>query len=249
MIFNDIFKIFESVTSPFHYIFKRKLAHHLFQKKIKSILMSVNDEKLRGWYQPCNLINSREFRGMVYSLLKPNGYHYSAKDIAVAINIATAHYCDNSFTKSSHEIIDFSYHILSEIKECIVSNKVIKDEMSDYGKDINLIDDKSDRGEIEFLFKNKKELFKHYFSTFNDMRYNHTIKIWHQGNDNTWINWSEHDSIDVNINPYKIREGFFLIGFDYYDVTRDERLHVASNEGGYEFFNKFIDRSSCVWMQ
>ncbi|EAB4114473.1 hypothetical protein EOH33_25205, partial [Salmonella enterica] len=69
------------------------------------------------------------------------------------------------------------------------------------------------------------------------------------GNDNTWIDWTEKNSIRININPYKIREGFFLIGFDYRDVTNDKRLHVASNKDGYEYFNKCLKNSSRVWMQ
>ena len=51
------------------------------------------------------------------------------------------------------------------------------------------------------------------------------------------------------INPYKIREGFFLIGFDYRDITNGERLHVASNKDGHEYFNKCLKNSSRVWMQ
>lgn len=212
-------------------------------------MMNANEEKLRGIYKPINLLEIREFRGMINSLLQPDSYYFSVKDIAVTINIATNHFSDNSFNKESHEIIDFSYHILSEIKGFIMSNKVIKDELNGYGKDLSFIDENSDRKEIEFLFKNKKELFKHYFSTFTDRRYNHTIKIWHQGNNSVSVDWSEEDSIYVNINPRKIREGFFLTGFDYYNVTGSESLLVATNKHGYEFFNKEIEGGSYIWVQ
>ncbi|EBN9469342.1 hypothetical protein D3Q05_24745, partial [Salmonella enterica] len=111
MIINDIFKISETITSPFHYIFKRKLSHYLYQKNIIEILGRVNDDKLRGWYSPCDLMNTREFRGMINSLFQPGDYHFSTMDIAAAISIATGHYSDNEFNKFSHEIIDFSYHI------------------------------------------------------------------------------------------------------------------------------------------
>jgi len=169
-------------------------------------------------------------------------------DVAVAINIATGHYCDNEFNNFSHEIIDFSYHVSHEIKESIIKNKIMRDGLVDYGKDISLMDTNSDRTAIECLFKNKKDLFQYYFSTFNNPSYNHSIQIWHQGNDNTWIDWDENNSICININPYKIREGFFLIGFDYRDITNNERLHVASNKDGYEYFNKCPQNSSRVWM-
>ena len=249
MIINDIFKISETITSPFHYIFKRKLSHYLYQKNIIEILGRVNENKLRGWYSPCDLMNAREFRGMINSLFQPGDYHFSTMDIAAAISIATGHYSDNEFNKFSNEIIDFSYHISHEIKESIIKNKVIRDGLVDYGKNISLIDIKSDRKAIECLFKDKKELFRHYFSTFNNTFYNHSIQIWHQGNDNTWIDWTEKNSIRININPYKLREGFFLIGFDYRDITNGERLHVASNKDGHEYFNKCLKNSSRVWMQ
>lgn len=209
MIITDVFKISETIASPFNYIFKRKLSHYLYQKSINEILESVNDEKLRGWYSPCNLMAAREFRGMINSLFRPSGYHFSTMDIAVAINIATSHFCDNEFNKYSHEIIDFSYRILSEIKESIIKSKVMQDCLVGYGNNVELIDAASERTTIESLFINKKNLFQHYFSTFNDAKYNHSIQIWHQGNDNTWIDWIEENSICININPYKIREGFF----------------------------------------
>ncbi|WP_261136749.1 hypothetical protein [Serratia quinivorans] len=249
MIINDIFKISEAITSPFHYIFKRKLSYYLYQKSIIGILTSVNDKKLRGWYRPLDLIDSREFRGIINSLFQPGDYHFSTMDIAVAINIATGHYCDNEFNKFSHEIIDFSYHFLREIKESIIKSKVMKDGLIDYGKNISLVDVNSERTAIEYVFKNKKYLFKHYFSTFNNTNFNHSIKIWHQSNDNAWVDWTERNSICININPYKIREGFFLVGFDYFDITNNESLHVASNKDGYEYFNKHLKNSSYVWIQ
>ncbi|CAI2076030.1 Uncharacterised protein [Serratia fonticola] len=125
----------------------------------------------------------------------------------------------------------------------------MRDGLIDYGKNISLMDTNSDRAAIEYLFKNKKDLFLHYFSTFNNTSYNHRVQIWHQGNDNTWIDWAEKNSIYININPYKIREGFFLVGFDYRDITNNKSLHVASNKDGYEYFNKCLKNSSYVWMQ
>jgi len=249
VILKVIFKISEAITSPFHYIFKRKLSHYLYKKSIIRILTSVNDKKLQGWYRPLDLIDAREFRGIINSLFQPGDYHFSTMDIAVAINIATDHYCDNEFNKLSHEIIDFSYHLSREIKESIIKNKVMRDGLIDYGKNISLINVNSDRTAIEYLFKNKRDLFKHYFSTFNNTNFNHRIKIWHQSNNNTWVDWGEKNSMCININPYKIREGFFLLGFDYFDVSNNENLHFASNKDGYEYFNEHLENSSYVWMR
>lgn len=249
MNLSDIFKISETITSPFHYIFKRRFSHYLYQKCVVEILTRVNDKKLRKNYSPCDLIDAREFRGMINSLFKPDDYYFSTMDVAVAIIIATGHYCDNEFNKISNEIIDFSYHICGELKESIIQSKIMRDGLADYDKDISLINTNSTRTEIECLFKNKKELFQHYFSTFNDSYFNHSIQVWHQGNKNTWIDWGEENSIRININPYKIREGFFLRGFDYYDIANSERLHIASNKDGYEYFNKNLENSLCVWLQ
>ncbi|MGE4666962.1 hypothetical protein AB8970_20910 [Yersinia enterocolitica] len=244
-----LFKPLEIIFSPFNYLLTRKMAHYLYQKTINKILTDLNYIRLSGRYKPVDLMMCREFRGLINSLLEPDGYYYSVTDIAVAINISTSHFSENTFDRNSHEIIDFSYHILSEIKASIIKNKIINEGLKNYNKDVNLIDTNSVREGIEYLFRNKKELFKHYFSTFNGSRYNHRFKIWHQSNDNTWVDWSEVNSTDININPYKIREGFFLVGFDYSDITQGERLQVASNKGGYDFFNKFIDQKSCIWMK
>lgn len=80
------------------------------------------------------MINAREFRGIINSLFQPGDYHFSTIDIAVAINIAIAHYCDNEFNKYSHEIIDLSYHLSREIKESIIKSKIMRDGLIDYGK-------------------------------------------------------------------------------------------------------------------
>ena len=246
---NDFFKMFEAISSPFHYIFKRKISHYLYQKSIVRILTNVNDKRLRESYRPLDLIDAREFRGVINSLFQPGDYHFSTMDVAVAINVATGHYSGNEFNKLSHEIIDFSYHLSREIKESIIKSKLMRDGLADYGKNIALVDVNSEREKIEFLFKDKKSLFKHYFSTFNDANFNHSIKIWHQSNDNSWVDWNEKNSICIKINPYKIREGFFLVGFDYFDITNSESLYVASNENGYEYFNKYVDNGLYVWMR
>lgn len=249
MTYSDILKTSEKITSLFNYIFKRKISENIYQKKIIKTLKKINNKKIRGWYSPCNLINEREFRGVISSLFQPDDYYFSAMDIAVAINISTGHYCDNEFNKFSHEIIDIAYHISNEIKESIIKSKIMMDDLADYGKDIILMDINSERKAIESLFKNKKNLFQHYFSTFNNSNYNHSIQIWHQSNDNTWIDWDKNNSISININPYKIREGFFLVGFDYLDITNDERLHVASHKDGYEYFNENLGNSSLIWVR
>jgi len=249
VIINDIFKISEAISSPFHYIFKRNLSHYLYQKSVVAILTRVNEKRLREWYRPLDLIDAREFRGLVNSLFQPGDYHFSAMDIAVTINIAIGHYCDNEFNKISHEIIDFSYHFSCEIKESIIKSKLMRDGLADYGKNIALLDVNSERAKIEYLFKNKKALFKHYFSTFKNDNFNHSIRIWHQSNDHSWVDWNEKNSICININPYKIREGFFLVGFDYFDITNSESLYVASNKDGCEYFNEHLDDGLCVWVR
>ncbi len=125
----------------------------------------------------------------------------------------------------------------------------MRDGLADYGKNIALLDVNSERAKIEYLFKNKKALLKHYFSTFKNDNFNNSIRIWHQSNDHSWVDWNEKNSICININPYKIREGFFLVGFDYFDITNSESLYVASNKDGCEYFNEHLDDGLCVWVR
>ncbi|MCS5451514.1 hypothetical protein ACJVQT_19205 [Enterobacter huaxiensis] len=155
MNINDFFKTCEAISSPFHYIFKRKISHYLYQKSIVRILTSVNDKRLRESYRPLDLIDSREFRGVINSLFQPGDYHFSTMDIAVAINIATGHYCGNEFNKLSHEIIDFSYHLSLEIKESIIKSKLMRDGLADYGKNIALVEVNSEREKLNVYSKTK----------------------------------------------------------------------------------------------
>lgn len=242
-----LLKPVEAITSAFSYFFYRKASHYFYNHSIRNVLTSVKEIDISETYTPVELINNRVFRGLMHSLFTEYDYYPSVADIAVAINISLSHFNQNRVSDQSQLIIDLSYHLLTEIREAIIRNKILYKSFNDYGKDTDKLTIDSNRTYIESLFADKKALFTHYFLTFQDNKYYQRVQIWHQGNNNTWVDWSEENSITINMNIFKIREGFFLQGFDYCDVTRKRSLSVASNKDGYEYFNKRIDGDTVVW--
>ena len=106
-------------------------------------------------------------------------------------------------------------------------------------KSIQDIENENCREKLLNILVNKRSLFIHYFNGFNDIRYYFSIRVWHQANEKNWIDNNVENSLIININPLRIREGFFIIGFDYTRLSDGETLKVACNENGYEYFNQY----------
>lgn len=186
------------------------------------------------------------FRGLINELFQSKDFYFSSKDLAISISVAL----DLYNTKNQHlteELIDLSFHLTERICERIASDYLLITVFQDLGKEIKNIDSNTDRGDIRECLSEKRHIFKHYFSSYNDPRYSHEIKVWHSGEGKSWIEWNEEDSLIVTINPARVREGFYLIGFDYFSITKDTTLSRATTENGYEFFNGSLDTGTVIW--
>lgn len=244
-----IFKIFGLLHNiyPIKKYLRKIIVEYFFNYHINEILAHAsshfsisenrNANELR--YEPA-------FRGLINDIFKNNDIYPSPKELAIAINVSIEAYCDQ---KLSHHnaIIDLAYHIANEIKVRILSDEVLKIIFHDLGKDVDKILINEKRSDIDRCFQNKKQLFENYFNSFNDTRFNYGIKIWHQGEDTEWIEWNESESITVHLDPTKVREGFYLIGFDYSIAATGENLNIATRVDGYEYFNRLEQNSTVIW--
>lgn len=218
------------------YILKR-IEHYFINYHIVQILEeAANTFETSDYLKVTDLSASSPFRGMISEFIRVGSFCPTPKDIAVAINISMYAFCNEKSTNFD-SVIDLAFHISSEIKSRLVSDPLLKSVLDDFNKDINQIQTQGDRDEIKQLFSNKKELFLSYYSTFDKPEFSYGIKVWHQSQDNDYINWSEEDALTVHLNPMRIREGFFLIGFDYFCNQRQSRLECATKVGDYEQFN------------
>jgi len=86
----------------------------------------------------------------------------------------------------------------------------------------------------------------YYYSTFSKPEYSCCIKIWHQSQNDKFIDWDEDNSITVNLNSLRIREGFFQTGFDYYCLQSETSLQYATRYQGFESFNGGL-KGDIVW--
>ncbi len=243
-----IIKVIGWFIGPIKYLLSKRVANYLFEKKIKSILREADEcFEISTLIKPSELMQHATFRGLITEYLRPNQYVPCIADIAVATNISVSDYC-NSDKKYSDSIIDLAFHISTELKKAFTFSQTLKLVMNNLQKDISKLEFQVDRKDIERIFSSKKSLFIHYFNSFSDQRFSNNITIWHQGKDNEWIEWNKKDSITVNVNPARIREGFFLTGFDYSNNQTDKALIVASRKKGYEYFNQYKS-NNVIWIR
>lgn len=182
------------------------------------------------------------FKGMIQSLFASDHFYYTPLDLAVAINVSIHGYCNAKYVDNS-SIIDASYFIMNEIRALILKDSIVKSLLKGAGKDVMNYNTQFPRNEIEKVLRYKSEIFKTYFKTFEDTRFSSSMKIYHQGYGESWLTWNENNSMSIRLDPSYIREGFFLLGFDY--RLDESRLYTAYRSNGIEYFNK--NNGKLIW--
>ena len=106
------------------------------------------------------------------------------------------------------------------------------------------------REKIKNILNDKIKIFQTYFGRFKNKNYSTGVKVFHQANNESWINWKDENSIDINHSCIEFDSGFFLCGFDYKRFS-GESLKIASSEKGKEFFNpqKYKWGENVIWAQ
>jgi hypothetical protein len=67
-----------------------------------------------------------------------------------------------------------------------------------------------------------------------------------------WLDWGSENCITIYTDPEEVREGFFLLGFDYTKTETNEDLMIATRVEGYEYFyfnNYNLSRGDVIWMK
>lgn len=240
-MFNRFFDFFLVYFGSF---FIKRAASYFFDFKVKNLLHESSGYfKISDRVSAKKLYKSRVFRGLANSYLNTDDKLPNALDFAVAIKVSLAEYD----SKYNDTIIDLSYHLFTEIKRFLYTDSVLKKALKNLDKSIKDIENENSRAQILNILENKKLLFTHYFKGFIDSRYHFSIRVWHQANKKSWIDNDVDNSLVININPLRIREGFFIIGFDYTRLSDGETLKVACNENGYEYFNQYSKNN--IWVR
>lgn len=202
-----------------------------FSKEIKESKIYRNED----WLQLRNAIDSDEFKYPIFDLLlKPNDYLLNTKDIAVTLNMGVRGHSNDSFI--GENLIDAAFYISSKIKERVLLDSNLLDVFKLLNKNVMEFNKKDDRQIIDAIFQDNKQLYLNYFNLFNNSNYNEKIKIYHPGLNKSWIDWEEENSLDIHINMFDIRRGFFLPGFDYKSENKGW-LQIAIRVGEKEYYN------------
>ncbi|MEO0646198.1 MAG: hypothetical protein AAFZ17_08610 [Cyanobacteria bacterium J06650_10] len=224
---------------------------YVYDFHVKKIFEELSRSyQLSDYFKLDDILTASPFRGLISELFSPNDFYLSQKDIAVATSICMRGYCDNQKQKNDN-IIDFSYAFLKKLRVRIIEDQQLQERFSRIKKDAQEIVTDFDRSEIEETLANKKKLFTHYFRSFEDSNFDYQITVWHQAPDQSWIDCRSENSITIRIDPSSIREGFFLIGFDY--ESKGESLFYATRIARREYFNGtksgFEDIDEAIWLK
>jgi len=243
-----IFKILGGLYKlyPIKLLLNKRIESYFINYHVSQILREASHTYTIGKYsRVIDLTNQPPLRGMLCEYVRVGDFYPTPKDLAVAINISISAYCNEEYINKS-DIIDLAFHLSHEIKARLITDPLLKNVCDDLNKNVDEFSTSADRHEIEFLFSNKKSLFTAYYSTFEKSEFSYSIKVWHQSQENEYIEWAEKDAITIHLNPMRIREGFFQIGFDYYCNQSKEGLILATRTDGYEIFNGNSD-GKIVW--
>lgn len=234
---------------PVKIFLQRRVADYFFHYHVSELLKHASSRYKISDRHPISLIkNEPAFKGTVKEIFRSNSFYPEPIDFAVALKVATGEF-ENQADQFNDAIIDLAYHLATDVKNRIATDQLLRSSFSDLGKDLKKLDVNQKRDIVVSIFKDKKSLFTRYFDSFQDTRFSSGIKIWHQGEENSWVDWKEEDSITINLDLLRIREGFFLVGFDYSDALSGDSLVVATTKNGYEYFNGHDVSSNAVWVR
>lgn len=234
---------------PVKIFLQRRVADYFFHYHVSELLKHASSRYKISDRHPISLIkNKPAFRGTVKEIFRTNSFYPEPIDFAVALKVATGEF-GNQADQFNDAIIDLAYHLAIDVKNRIATDELLKGSFSELGKDLKKLDANQKRDIVVSIFEDKKSLFTRYFDSFQDTRFSSGIKVWHQSQENCWIEWGEKDSITVNLDLLRVREGFFLVGFDYSDAQTGDSLMIATTKHGYEYFNGLDVSSNDVWVR
>lgn len=182
-----------------------------------------------------NSFSQTPVSGLFKSIFDPNQNFFTSLDLAVAINISVNGYCNPKYVYND-AICNSANFICEELKSRIYDDKILKEYLSEMDKKLTDFEFRVDKHVIKDTLSNKLEIFRTYYSKFENKDYTTSITVYHQSASNTWIDWNDENSITINHSLIKFNEGFFLIGFDY-RLSTGEHLNIAASIDGYEYFN------------
>ncbi len=226
---------------------KKLYFNHIFYP---SFLKSINNHFIISeHYELKDTFLNSPVKGLINSVFNPNRDFFSSLDLSVAINISINGFCNEKYVNND-TIINSANYICESLKKQMYEDKIIRELLKDLDKDLQNFNFYTEREKIENILNNKDKIFKTYFGRFNNENYSTGVKIYHQANNESWLNWKDKNSISINHNCIEFDSGFFLCGFDY-ELLSGESLKIASSEKGKEFFNppKYEWGKNVIWAQ
>ncbi|BDD01446.1 hypothetical protein [Persicobacter psychrovividus] len=215
-----------------------------------SFLESVNNHFIISeHYELRDAFSKSPVKGLMNSIFNPNKFFFNALDLSVAINISINGYCNEKYVNND-EIVNSANYICELLKKQMYQDKIIRELLKELDKDLKNFDFYIEREKIKKTLNDKIEIFKTYFGRFDDKNYSSGVKVYYQANNESWINWKDENSIDINHNCVEFESGFFLCGFNY-KLFSGESLKIATSENGKEFFNpqKYKWGDNVIWAQ
>jgi len=132
---------------------------------------------------------------------------------------------------SIEDIISYSDAVYDKWLENIILDDRSREYLIKIGKSpLEMRGNQKSYEELLILLKNRTELGKAFFKSYNTMCLDSYIKVY-LPNENGIIDWKEERSINIMVNTFKGFElGFFRIGYDYKYFTGESLTIVTYSE-------------------
>lgn len=231
-------------------LYHRLLLKYLYKYHIDEIIIGINDKyNISEYMNLIDIVKQPSFKGLISGYFYPNDFYPTPLDFAVAINVASNSYYKKESTHIN-AIIDSAYYISEKLKQRICMDDYLKYLLQISNKSLDKISNNTVRERILDVFSDKKKLFVNYFRTYENVRFSTSVKIWHQSESASWIEWGEDDYILQYMDLNSIREGFFLPGFDYEinGIEDTQKLVSAYKKDGFEYYNNEIPDGEIIWL-
>lgn len=222
------------------------LARRYFMKKalIKILDEADSNFRIHQEYPLKDIFKNQACTALFNSIFVANQKTLTVQDLSLSILLDSMAILDES---NKEQILDASVHIVSEIKNLITQDKNWQLLFQLVDKNETHINLEFNKEELLTILNDKKEVFRNYFTRFNDSKFSNYIQIFHSEYGESWVYFDEKNSIKVFVDLAKIPEGLILPFFNY-KSSRDGRLTVAYEYKDKTYYNQRIEGGKLVWL-
>tara|TARA_R110002124_G_scaffold32452_6_gene108875 strand:+ start:432 stop:1211 length:780 start_codon:yes stop_codon:yes gene_type:complete len=227
------------------------LCLRILERRALSLFSEVDDIFVAGPYRDTGEIaDSRVFKQFLLRCVLRTESMPSVKDVAAIIFVYgnLPWLKEYRASKYRYMVSDLSFHIAAELNNYLSQATLLRALLCSYKRAALQGIGLTDKSEVDIMLSDRDRVVKQYFSYHEDLSFSFEVAI--------YIVYER--IMTVRVNPARIKEGFFISGFDYYRTDCERWLSFASTTNrtvrirSYERFHvsgeKLPENSHRIWV-